>query len=194
MISKLAGENCAALVVRAFYARQHHDPTHLGRMDAWLLKTIGKLVEIDFTWTTIVKIDFGVLGYIYIYMYVYTYMYVYIDMCVFKNIYICICKYVNVDVNISKYVCIYIYTFTLMYIYICMYVCRYIYICRYVYIYGVISKFLYPDSDEKHVHCVFTGLRLISSIAPTNLKIWEKNMWMPNFHQNLAHVASAGFF
>ena len=50
----------------------------------------------------------------------------------------------------------------------------YIYIYVYIYIYGVISKFLYPDSDEKHFHCVFTGLRLISSIAPTNLKIWEK--------------------
>ena len=37
-------------------------------------------------------------------------------------------------------------------------------------LYGVISKFLYPDSDEKRFHCVFTGLRLISSIAPTNLK------------------------
>ena len=57
---------------------------------------------------------------------------------------------------------------------------------------GVISKFLYPDSDEKHVHCVFTGLRLISSIAPTNLKkIGKKHV---NFHQNLAHVASARLF
>ena len=43
-----------------------------------------------------------------------------------------------------------------------------------VYLYGVIAKFLYPDSDEKHFHCVFTGLRLISSIAPTNLKYIQK--------------------
>ena len=41
-------------------------------------------------------------------------------------------------------------------------------------IYGVIAKFLYPDSDEKHFHCVFTELRLISSIAPTNLKYIQK--------------------
>ena len=35
--------------------------------------------------------------------------------------------------------------------------------------YGVISKFLHPESesDEKHFHCVFAGLRRRSSIAPT---------------------------
>ena len=38
---------------------------------------------------------------------------------------------------------------------------------------GVISKVLYPDSDEKHFHCVFTGLRLLNSITPTNRK-YEK--------------------
>ena len=41
---------------------------------------------------------------------------------------------------------------------------------------GVISKFLYPDSDEKRFHCVFAGLRLISSITPTNLKYEKKNV------------------
>ena len=40
--------------------------------------------------------------------------------------------------------------------------------------YGVFSKFLYPETDKKHVHCVFTGLRLESSTSPTNLK-YEKN-------------------
>ena len=31
--------------------------------------------------------------------------------------------------------------------------------------YGVISKFFYPDSDEKHFQCIFTGLRLESSTS-----------------------------
>ena len=37
-------------------------------------------------------------------------------------------------------------------------------------IYGVISKFLYPDLDEINFHCIFTGLRLVSSIALADLK------------------------
>ena len=54
-----------------------------------------------------------------------------------------------------------------MYIYIYVYIYVYVFVF-YLYVHGVISKFLYPDSDKKHFHCVFTGLRLISSIAPTN--------------------------
>ena len=42
--------------------------------------------------------------------------------------------------------------------------------------YGVSSEFLYPDSDEKHFHCVFTGLCLTSSIAPTNQKCRKKHV------------------
>ena len=55
--------------------------------------------------------------------------------------------------------------------------CTYTYIYNiyiYIFIYGVFSKFLYPYSDEKHVHCVFTGLRLESSSTPTNLQ-YDKN-------------------
>ena len=44
---------------------------------------------------------------------------------------------------------------------------------------GVISKFLFPDSDEKHFHWVFTGICVISSSAPTNRE---------------PHVASARLF
>ena len=63
-------------------------------------------------------------------------------------------------------------------IYIYIYVYTYIYIYMYIYTctYGLISNFFYPDSDEKRFHCVFAGLRLIRSIAPTNLKYEKKNM------------------
>ena len=58
-------------------------------------------------------------------------------------------------------------------------------------IYGALSKFLFPDSDENRFHCVFfTGLRLESSIAPTNLK--KLRMLISN--HNPAHVASARLF
>ena len=74
-------------------------------------------------------------------------------------------QYIHASIHSYIHACMHTYTYT---IYI------YIYVCVYIYIYGGISKFLYPDSDEKHFHCVFTGLRLISSIAPKSLKIWGK--------------------
>ena len=45
---------------------------------------------------------------------------------------------------------------------------------------GVISKFLSPDSDEKHFHWIFTGLRLERSIVPTNLKSEKNKLWIVN--------------
>ena len=39
---------------------------------------------------------------------------------------------------------------------------------------GAFSKVLFPDSEENHLQCVCTGLRLQSSHAPRNVK-YERN-------------------
>ena len=49
-------------------------------------------------------------------------------------------------------------------------------------IYGVISKFLFPESDKTHFHCVFTGLRFVSFTALTNLKANKMKPTNPNVH------------
>ena len=89
--------------------------------------------------------------------------------------FVCMYECMYVWMYVCMYECMYVCMYECMYVwmYVCMYVCMNVcmYVCMYVYMYiWVISKFLYPDSDEKRFHCVFTGLRLISSIAPTNLK------------------------
>ena len=72
---------------------------------------------------------------------------------------------------VCAYVCVYVY----IYIHVYVYIYIYMYICILMYIiYGVICSFLYPDSNEKRSHPVFTGSRLESSSAPANLKYEKK--------------------
>ena len=76
----------------------------------------------------------------------------------------------------------------------CWYIEYAVFTISYYFIYGEISKFLYPDSDEKHIQCVFTRTPPYKFNCSNKPKNMGKNMWMTNFHQNLAHVAGARLF